>query len=48
LEGDLRVWNEEVFVNVERKKKLLLDDLKVLEVLEEGRILSEEEKFEEG
>jgi hypothetical protein len=30
----LRVWNE-VFGNVERKKKLLLDDLRVLEGLEE-------------
>ena len=37
-----------MFVNVERKKKLLLDDLKVLEVLEEGRVLSEGEKFEDG
>jgi hypothetical protein len=45
LKGDLRVWNEEVFGNVERKKKLILEDLRVLEVLEEGRVLSEEEKL---
>jgi hypothetical protein len=34
LKADLQVWNE-VFGNVERKKKLLLDDLRVLEGLEE-------------
>jgi hypothetical protein len=32
-------------VKKELKRKLLLEDLRVLEVLEEGRVLSEEEKL---
>jgi hypothetical protein len=35
LKIDLRVWNEEVFANIERKKKLILEELQVLEGLEE-------------
>jgi hypothetical protein len=42
LKIDLRVRNEEVFGNVERNKKLLLDDLWVLEGLEEERVLTYE------
>jgi hypothetical protein len=42
LKIDLRVRNEEVFDNVERNKKLLLDDLWVLEGLEEERVLTYE------
>jgi hypothetical protein len=34
MKGDLRAWNE-VFGNVEREKRLLLDDLQVFEGLEE-------------
>jgi hypothetical protein len=45
LKVDLRVWNEEVFGNVDKKKKLFLDDLRILEGLEEERDLSEEEKM---
>jgi hypothetical protein len=43
----LNAWNEEVFGNVERKKKLLMEDLWVLEGLKEGRGPSEEGENEE-
>jgi hypothetical protein len=36
------MWNEEVFGNVERKKKLQMDYLQVLEGLEKDGALSEE------
>jgi hypothetical protein len=42
LKVDLRMWNEEVFGNVERKKKLQMDYLQVLEGLEKDGALSEE------
>jgi hypothetical protein len=43
LKVDLRV-----FGNIEKKKKLLLEDLRVLEGLEEGRILSEKANWRKG
>jgi hypothetical protein len=36
LKVDLKRWNEEVFVNVERKKNVLLEELRVLGIIEEG------------
>jgi len=45
LKVDLKKWNEEIFGNVERKKKLLLEELHVLDVLEEERALGVEEKM---
>jgi len=44
LKSDLRRWNEEIFGNVGRKKKLFLEELHVFDVLEEGRALGVEEK----
>jgi hypothetical protein len=35
LKYDLKIWNEDVFENVERKKKTLLQELHVLDVREE-------------
>jgi hypothetical protein len=43
LKSNLKAWNEEDFGNVERKKQLLLVDLRVLEGLEEERGLVKEE-----
>jgi hypothetical protein len=38
LKIDLKKWNEEVFGNVERKKKRnLLEELRFFDVIEEGR-----------
>jgi hypothetical protein len=37
LKVDLRTWNEQVFGNVESKKKSLLEELHVLDGLEEER-----------
>jgi len=42
LKIDLKKWNEKVFGNVERKKKILLEELHVFYVLEEGRVLGVE------
>jgi hypothetical protein len=44
LKFELKKWNE-VFGNVERKKKNLLGELQVFEVIEEGRALGTEEKI---
>jgi hypothetical protein len=43
LKLDLKKWNE-VFCNVERKKRNLLEELWVFDVIEEGRALGAEEK----
>lgn len=37
LKADLRKWNEEVFDNVERKRKILLEELHVFDIIEEER-----------
>jgi len=39
LKSYLRRWNEEIFGNVGRKKKLFLEELHVFDVLEEGKAL---------
>jgi hypothetical protein len=44
LKFELKKWNE-VFGNVERKKKNLLGELQVFDVIEEGRALGTEEKI---
>jgi hypothetical protein len=44
LKVDLKRWNEEVFGNVERKKKILLEELHVFDIIEEERALGVEEK----
>lgn len=44
LKMDLKVQNEGMFGNVERQKKLLLDELRDLDFLKEERTLCDEEK----
>lgn len=39
LKSDLKAWNEEMFGNIERQKKLLLEELRELYLLEEKRTL---------
>jgi hypothetical protein len=45
LKNDLRSRNEQVFGNVEAHKKILLEELRVLDGLEEKRALIAEEKL---
>jgi len=45
LKADLRIWNEEVFGNVGRKKKILWEESQVLEISEEERALGDEERL---
>jgi hypothetical protein len=45
LKANLRVWNEQVFGNVENQKRLLLDKLRVFDGLVEERTLCDEEKL---
>jgi hypothetical protein len=44
LKVDLKRWNEEVFGNVERKKKILLEELRVFGIIEEESALGVEER----
>ena len=44
LKGDLRRWNNEIFGNVGKRKKVLLDDIRELDILGDGRGLNEEER----
>jgi hypothetical protein len=48
LKIDFKKWNREVFGNVEWKKKILLEELCVFEVLEEERALGFEEKMKKA
>jgi hypothetical protein len=41
----LKRWNKEVFGNVERKRKILLEELRVLDAFEEESALGVEEKM---
>jgi hypothetical protein len=41
---DLKIWNEEVFGNV-KMKKILLEGLSVLDIIEEGRAIGVEESM---
>jgi hypothetical protein len=43
LKFDLKRWNEEVFGNIERNKRILIEDLQVFDRHEESRALDEEE-----
>jgi hypothetical protein len=43
LKLDLKRWNEEVFGNIERNKRILIKDLQVFDRHEESRALNEEE-----
>ena len=43
LKLDLKRWNEEVFGNIERNKRVLMEDLQVFDRHEERRALEEEE-----
>jgi hypothetical protein len=45
LKADLKIWNEQVFSNVEFRKKALLEELNSLDCLEEDRGLVDEEKL---
>jgi hypothetical protein len=45
LKADLKKWNEQVFGNVEFRKKALLEELNALDCLEEERGLVSEEKL---
>jgi hypothetical protein len=45
LKADLKKWNEQVFGNVEYRRKVLLEELNALDNLEEGRGLDAEEKI---
>jgi hypothetical protein len=48
LKVDLRRWNEEVFGNVGRKKKILLEELRVLEIFEEEGALGDKERLKKA
>jgi len=45
LKVDLRVWNKQMFGNVENQKKNPLEELSVLDGLEEEIVLYDEEKL---
>jgi hypothetical protein len=45
LKVDLKRWNETMFGNVERKKKVPFEDLCVLGTIKEGRALGVEESM---
>jgi len=44
LKSDLKKWNEEVFGDIGKKKKELLDGIRELELIEECRCLEEDKK----
>jgi hypothetical protein len=48
LKANVKVWNEEVFSNIGRQKKLLLEELRGLEVVEEEGALCDEERVRKG
>jgi hypothetical protein len=43
LKMNLKTWNEEVFRNIGRNKRNLLEDLRMFDVHEESRAFDEEE-----
>jgi hypothetical protein len=45
LKTDLKKWNEEVFDNVGKKKNDLLDELCELDIIAQGRSLSNDERL---
>jgi hypothetical protein len=42
LKLDFKKWNEEVYGNVERNKRKLIEDLQAFDVIEESRALGKE------
>jgi ABC-type polar amino acid transport system ATPase subunit len=44
LKGGLRKWNEDIFGDVGKRKMALLECIRELDVIGEGRVLVEEEK----
>jgi hypothetical protein len=48
LKVDLRRWNEEVFGNVGRKKKILLEELCAFDIIEEERALGDKERMKKA
>jgi hypothetical protein len=48
LKSDLKKWNEEVFVNVGKRKKDFLDGICELDIIVEGETIKWEWKVEEG
>jgi hypothetical protein len=48
LKANLRRWNEEVFGNVGRKKKILLEELCAFDIVEEVRAFDDEEKMKKA
>ena len=44
LKGDLRWWNNEVFGQVGKQKKILLEGIREIDICGEGRGLNEEER----
>jgi hypothetical protein len=44
LKVDLKKWNEDIFGNVGKRKKDLMDGIRELDVIAEGRTLIEEER----
>jgi hypothetical protein len=48
LKIDLKRWNEEVFGNVKRKKKILLEELHVFDITEEERAVGVEERMKKA
>jgi hypothetical protein len=48
LKLDLKKLNEELFGNVDRKKRILLEELRVFDVIEKERALGVEEKIKKA
>jgi hypothetical protein len=48
LKVDLKRWNEVVFGNVERKKNIFLEELRVIGITGEGRALGVEESMKKA
>jgi hypothetical protein len=48
LKGDLKRWNEAVFGNVKGKKKILLEEIRVFDIIEKERALGVEERMKKA
>jgi hypothetical protein len=48
LKADLRRWNEELYGNVGRKKKIILEELRVRQIVEKERALGYEERVKKA
>jgi hypothetical protein len=45
LKTDLKKWNEEIFGNVRKQKKDLVDGIRELDMIAEGRPLTRDERL---